>query len=220
MDFAALVEKVKSEADALIAQYPESRSALLPILHRFQQEQGYVSPEAILQTAEWLNLTPATVESTVTFYSLFYRRPVGKYMLQPCRGLSCIINGAYDIMAYFREKLRLEHLQTSADGLFSYEEVECLASCDRAPCMQVNLEFFYDVTKEKIDAMIEQIRAGRFEVAPLAQTKMPDGSWAGKHAVPGGGVADAVGERMMRRLANNPNPIQARPTSERALSDA
>src|SRR6266700_1725895 len=74
MDFAALVVKLKSEADALIAQYPESRSALLPILHRFQQEQGYVSPEAILQTAEWLKMTPAAVESTVTFYSLFYRR--------------------------------------------------------------------------------------------------------------------------------------------------
>jgi NADH-quinone oxidoreductase E subunit len=184
MNFPALVATLKAEADALIARYPEPRSALLPILHRFQQEQGYVSPEAILQTAEWLKITPATVESTVTFYSLFYRRPVGKYMLQPCRGLSCIINGAYEIMAYFREKLRLEHLQTSSNGLFSYEEVECLAACDRAPCMQVNLEFVYDVTKEKIDAMIEQIRAGNFEVMPLAQTRAPDGSWAGKHGLP------------------------------------
>jgi len=219
MNFAALVVKLKAEADALIAQYPESRSALLPILHRFQQEQGYVSPEAILQTAEWLKITPATVESTVTFYSLFYRRPVGKYMLQPCRGLSCIINGAYDIMAYFREKLCLEHLQTSADGLFSYEEVECLAACDRAPCMQVNLEFIYDLTKENVDAMIEQIRAGSFEVKPLTQTKAPDASWVGKHDVPGSGVGDASGERMLRRLEEDSSSIKAHPTSERLLAD-
>jgi NADH-quinone oxidoreductase subunit E len=156
----------KSEAHAIIARYPEARSALLPLAHSFQQEQGYVSPEAVLQIADWLSVTPATVESTITFYSLFFRAPVGKYMVQPCRGLSCVINGAYDMMTYFREKLRTEHVHTSEDGLFSYEEVECLAACDRAPCMQVNLEFIYDLTKEKIDGMIAQMRAGTFEVPP------------------------------------------------------
>ena len=91
-------------------------------------------------------MTPAVVESTVSFYTLFFRKPVGKYMLQVCRGLSCAINGAEDIMAYFREKLGIGHLETTPDGLFSYEEVECLAACDRATCMQVNLEFVYDLT--------------------------------------------------------------------------
>jgi hypothetical protein len=123
-------------------------------------------------------------------------------------------------MAYFREKLKLEHLHTSADGLFSYEEVECLAACDKAPCMQANLEFVYDLTKEKVDAMIEQMRAGTFEVIPLAQTKLPEGSWAGKHDGSSGGAGDASGERMMRRLAEDPSPIQARPTKERLLADA
>jgi NADH-quinone oxidoreductase subunit E len=154
-------------------------------MHRLQREQGYVSPEAIVFAAERLGLTPATVESTITFYSLFFRAPVGKYMLQPCRGLSCIINGAYEMMAYFREKLRVEHLHTTGDGLFSYEEVECLAACDRAPCMQANLEFVYDLTKEKIDAMIEQMRVGIFTVPPLAQTQAPAAAWETHEVVPG-----------------------------------
>jgi NADH-quinone oxidoreductase subunit E len=233
-DFPALAAKLRPQADEIIARYPESRSALLPLMHRFQDEQGYVSADAILQVASWLGLTPAVVESTVSFYSLFFRRPVGKYMMQPCRGLSCIISGAYDAMAYFREKLGLTHLETSSDGLFSYEEVECLAACDRAPCMQVNLEFVYDLTHDKIDALIEQIRAGTFEVPALAQTKAPAKTWhvnqgTGLKRAPGaqnvvnaddpGGVGDPSGERMLARLAEDPYPIQVRPTNERVLID-
>jgi NADH-quinone oxidoreductase E subunit len=233
-DFAALAARLKPEADALIAQYPESRSALLPLMHRFQDEEGYVSGDAILQVAQWLGLTPAVVESTVSFYSLFFRRPVGKYMLQPCRGIACVINGAYEAMAYFREKLGLAHLETSADGLFSYEEVECLAACDRAPCMQVNLEFVFDLTPEKIDTLVAQIRAGTFEIPALVQTKAPAKSWhvdqgAGLKKALGaqhvsdpndpGGVGDPSGERMLARLAEDPHPIQVRPTQERVLMD-
>lgn len=183
-DFEALAARLKPEADALITQYPQSRSALLPIIHLFQQEQGYVSLEATEQTARWLGLTLAEVEATISFYTLFFRRPIGKYLVQPCRGLSCIINGAYDIMAYMREKLGLEHLGTSSDGLFSYEEVECLAACDRAPCMQVNFEFRYDLTKARIDAMLEAMRSGTFEVPRLAQTCVPPRTWVEGHGTP------------------------------------
>ena len=120
--------------------------------------------------SEMLDMTPAVVEGTLSFYTLFFRRPVGKYMLQVCRGLACAINGAENIMAYFREKLGVGHLETTDDGLFSYEEVECLAACDRAPCMQVNLEFVYDLTPEMIDEMLAAMRAGTYAVKPLAQT--------------------------------------------------
>ncbi len=117
------------------------------------KNEGYSAATAMRRVADLCGSRSAAVESTVSFYTLFFRSPVGKYMLQPCRNLSCIIDGADEIMAYFRDQLGLDHLETSADGLFSYEEVECLAACDRAPCMQVNLEFVYDLTPRTIDAM-------------------------------------------------------------------
>ena len=114
--FAALLERLRPECEALIAQYEHKRSALLPIMHLFQQHEGFVSLDAMNATAQMLEMTPAEVEAVVSFYTLLYRRPVGKYMLQVCRGLACTINGAEDIMAYFREKLGVGHLQTTPMG--------------------------------------------------------------------------------------------------------
>ncbi|MGZ3520034.1 MAG: NADH-quinone oxidoreductase subunit NuoE family protein [Vulcanimicrobiaceae bacterium] len=175
--FAALCQRLLPQCRTIIAQYETSRSALLPIIHLFQEHEGYVTQNAMRATAEILELSPAVVESTVSFYTLFFRKPVGKYMLQVCRGLACTINGADDIMAYFREKLGIGHLQTTDDGLFSYEEVECLAACDKPTCMQVNLEFVYSLTPSMIDEIIEAIRAGTYPVKPLVQTAMPERTW-------------------------------------------
>ena len=177
MPFVALLERLRPQCEAIIAQYEDPRSALLPIMHLFQEHEGFVSSEAMRAGASMLNLTPAVVESTVSFYTLFYRRPVGKYVLQVCRGLSCSINGADEIMAHFRERLGVGPLQTTDDGLFSYEEVECLAACDRPTCMQVNLEFAYDLTPAAIDDMIAAMRGGTYPVAPMAQTQTPGKTW-------------------------------------------
>jgi NADH-quinone oxidoreductase E subunit len=219
-DFPALLERLKPRCGEIIAQYEQRRSALLPLMHLFQQHEGFVSSQAIQATAEMLEITPAEVEGTVSFYSLLYQRPVGKYMLQVCRGLACSINGAEDIMAYFREKLGIGHLQTTQDGLFSYEEVECLAACDRATCMEVNLEFVYDLTPQKIDAMLDAIRGGTYDVPAMAQTETPVGTWAipqdrqiadgrksrGASGVPlpdnAGGVGDATGIIMLDNIIN------------------
>jgi NADH-quinone oxidoreductase subunit E len=176
-DFNALREELKPECDAIIAQYEQPRSALLPLVHLFQEHEGFASSEAVHAISDMLELTPAVVESTVSFYTLFYRKPVGKYMLQVCRGLACTLNSAENIMAYFREQLGVGHLETTPDGLFSYEEVECLAACDRATCMQVNLNFVYDLTPQMIDDMLAAMRAGTYDVAPLPQTQMPERSW-------------------------------------------
>ncbi len=176
-NFPQLLERLRPECEAIIGRYEHSRSALLPLVHLFQQHEGYASPEAQRAVAQMLRLTPAVVESTVSFYTLFFGKPVGKYVLQVCRGLACAISGAEDIMAYFREKLGINHLQTTADGVFSYEEVECLAACDRAACMQVNLEFVYDLTPQMVDEMLDAMRAGTYAVAPMAQTRKPDRTW-------------------------------------------
>jgi NADH-quinone oxidoreductase subunit E len=177
-DFPALRERLRPQCEAIIAQYEHSRSALLPLIHLFQEHEGFASPEAMRAVAEMLNLSVAVVESTVSFYTLFFRKPVGKYMLQVCRGLACQLNGAEDIHAYFREKLGIGHLQTTDDGLFSYEEVECLAACDKATCMQVNLDFVYNLTPQMIDEMIEAMRAGTYAIAPMPQTATPAKTWS------------------------------------------
>jgi NADH-quinone oxidoreductase E subunit len=235
--FPALRSELQGECDALIAQYERKRSALLPIMHLFQKHEGYISREAMGAAAEMLEITPAEVEGTVSFYTLLYRRPVGKYVLQVCRGLSCTINGAEDIMAYFREKLGIGHLQTTADGLMSYEEVECLAACDRATCMQVNLDFVYDLTPQKVDALLDSIRAGSYEVAPMEQTDTPGPTWAieqdeqigtgakspGARDVPSpnnaGGVGDPSGIIMLDRIING-QVYQFTGTTERAMVDS
>lgn len=216
-DFGALRARLEPECREIIARYESSRSALIPLVRLFQEHEGYASPAALDAVAELLGLPLAVVESTISFYTLFYRKPVGKYMLQVCRNLSCLLCGAEEIMAQFRARLGIGHLETTDDGLFSYEEVECLAACDRAPCMQVNLRFKYDLTPQMIDDMLAAIRAGTYDVAPLPQTAQPERSWkldyeprksAGGVGVPdpdnAGGIGDRSGLIMLDRVLADP----------------
>ncbi|HTW82979.1 MAG TPA: NAD(P)H-dependent oxidoreductase subunit E [Candidatus Sulfotelmatobacter sp.] len=175
--FDELYARLRPEIDATLAQYEQKRSALLPMAHLFQEHEGYVSANAVAVIAHTLEETLATVESTLSFYTLFFRRPVGKYMVQVCRNLSCLLNGAQEILDHCRAKIGVAHLETTDDGVFSYEEVECLAACDRAPCAQVNLEFVYDLTKEKVDQLLADLRAGTHAIQPLAQTVKPGRTW-------------------------------------------
>ncbi len=218
-EFPALLARLRPQCEALIAQYEHHRSALLPIVQLFQEHEGFVSPQAVRATAQMLDLTPAVVESTVSFYTLFYRKPVGKYVVQICRGLACSLNGAEDVMRIFRSKLGIASLQTTPDGLVSYEEVECLAACDRASCGQVNLEFVYGLDEGAIDEMLAAMRAGTYAVAPMAQTEIPGRSWSvaqnadvarGRKSSGAvgtrspdnaGGVGDASGVIMLDRIA-------------------
>ncbi|MGH7738090.1 MAG: NAD(P)H-dependent oxidoreductase subunit E [Candidatus Tyrphobacter sp.] len=235
--FPALLERLRPQCDAIVSQYEHKRSALLPIAHLFQQHEGFVSPEAMGAIAAMLELTPAVVESTVSFYTLFYRRPVGKYVVQVCRGLACTINGAEDVMQKFRERLGIGHLETTDDGLFSYEEVECLAACDRATCAQVNLEFVYDIDERRIDEMIAAMRAGTYATAPMAQTDAPQRRWSIAPGIevarggkaPGardtelpdnaGGVGDKSGIIMLDRIVEGGLSF-AGATRERAVNEA
>jgi NADH-quinone oxidoreductase subunit E len=233
MSFDEVLAEVKPEADRLMSLYPQPRSALLPILHAFQNVEGWVSPEAMNAAGEMLGLARSVVESTASFYTLFFRRPVGTYMLQVCRNMSCQLNGAEDIMGYMREKLDIGHFETTSDGRFSYEEVECLAACDRAPCMQVNLEFVYDLTRDKIDEMLGAMDVGTFETKPLPQTAKPGRGWhVGQEPSkrsPGaqgvrdpndpGGIGDPTGLRMLERIVDDPRLTEGRPTSERLVRD-
>lgn len=229
--FDEIYAALQPQIGELLAEYEQKRSALIPLAQLFQDREGYVSADAIAAIAYLVDETPASVESTVSFYTLLYRRPIGKYMVQVCRNLSCVLNGAEDLMAHTRRTLGIGHLETTADGVFSYEEVECLAACDRAPCAQVNLEFVYDLTPAKVDALVASLAAGKSEIAPLAQTRAPGRSWKvdqnsgrksrGAMGVPdpnnAGGIGDASGRAMFDLIVGRPKYEQR--SDERLLRE-
>jgi NADH-quinone oxidoreductase subunit E len=229
--FDALYAQLRPQCKSLIAEYEQKRSALIPLAQLFQQHEGYVSANAIAAIASLVGETAATVEATISFYSLLYRRPVGKYMVQICRNLPCMLNGADELMAHARRKLGIDHLETTPDGIFSYEEVECLAACDRAPCGQVNLEFVYDLTPQTFDALIGALEDGSSPIAPLAQTRRPGRTWkveqdTGRKS-PGalgvsnpnnaGGIGDPSGRAMFDLIVGRPEYEQR--SDERLLRE-
>ena len=229
--FDAIYAGLQSQISALLDEYEQKRSALIPLAQLFQDREGYVSADAIAAIAYLVDETLASVESTVSFYTLLYRRPIGKYMVQVCRNLSCVLNGAEELMTYTRGALGIGHLETTADGMFSYEEVECLAACDRAPCAQVNLEFVYDLTPEKVDVLVTSLRSGTSQIAPLAQTRAPGHSWKvdqdggrkSRGAVGvsnpnnAGGIGDASGRAMFDLIVGRPKYEQR--SDERLLRE-
>ena len=160
-DFAvpAVLEK---EIDELITHYPKKRSASLMLLHAVQARFGYISRPAVEWIAAKLELQPINVYELVTFYPMFHQKPVGKFHLKVCRTLSCALGGSYDLHEHFCTKLGLDpHAhgpQTTIDGKFTVEFVECLASCGTAPVMMCNEEFHEGVSHEKADELVAKCK--------------------------------------------------------------
>jgi NADH-quinone oxidoreductase subunit E len=146
-------------AAELATKYPKVQSALIPFLQYCQAQDGYVTQEAIRDGAVIAGITPGEVESIASFYTLLFQHPVGKHVIQVCRTLSCALRGADELQHHVRQRLGIGNGETTPDGRFTYEEVECLAACDRAPCLQHNLEFHYDVTPQDFDRLLEEWRS-------------------------------------------------------------
>jgi NADH-quinone oxidoreductase subunit E len=148
--------------DELITHYPQKRSASLMVLHALQEHFGYLSKEAMEWTAAKLDLQPINIYELVTFYPMFRQGPIGKFHLKICRTLSCALGGSHDLHNHLCRKLGLNSqahgVQTSADGQFSVEFVECLASCGTAPVMMVNDDFYEGVSKARADEIVAQCR--------------------------------------------------------------
>ena len=153
----------------LVAEHQNARSALIPFLQYCQQEDGSVTPAALADAAELTGLTPGQVESIASFYTLLFQQPVGKHIIQVCRTLSCMLRGADELREHIRRRLGIDDSQTTADGMFTYQEVECLAACDQAPCLQHNLEYHYRVTPAHFDELLAQWRAAPPAVALPAE---------------------------------------------------
>lgn len=154
-------ERLK-EVETIVARYPDGKqkSALIPLLHMAQEEnQGWLSTEAMDYVAGLLKILPIEVYEVATFYSMYNLKPIGKHLFEVCQTGPCMVNGSDDIIAYIGEKLNIKPGQTSADGLFTLKTVECLGACGYAPMMQMGNTYREHLTKEKIDAIIEECSA-------------------------------------------------------------
>ena len=147
--------------DKLVTIYPVKRSALVPMLLYAQDEIGYVSEAAIQEIAKRLDLFDLDVRNVLSYYSMLRTKPAGKYNLQVCTNISCMLRGGYEILDHCKAKLGIGHKQVTADGQFSLEEVECIGACCWAPAMQVNYDFHDDLTTVKVDEILATYAAGK-----------------------------------------------------------
>jgi NADH-quinone oxidoreductase subunit E len=158
----AVPSNLEAEIDELISHYPVKRSASLMLLHAVQEHFGYVSKEAVEWIAKKLELQPINVYELVTFYPMFRQEPAGKHQIKVCRTLSCALGGSHKLYHHFCDKLGLDPhkhgLQTTADGKYSIEFVECLASCGTAPVMMCNEDFYEGVSNAKADEILAKCK--------------------------------------------------------------
>jgi len=147
----------KREFERLLSRYPDKDAVILPALHLAQKEQGYVSDGAIVYIAELLSTSPARIEGVATFYTMYNRKPVGKYHVQICRNISCSLLGAEHLIGHVSKKLGVKPGETTPDGKFTLTKVECLGSCGTAPVMQVNDDYHENLDEARIDAILDNL---------------------------------------------------------------
>jgi NADH-quinone oxidoreductase subunit E len=194
---ARLSPENEQRARDLISLYPEARSALIPMLHVAQEQDGWLTPDAIGHVAELLDLTAAEVLGTASFYDMLFTHPVGKYLVSVCTNIACLLNGGYELLEHAEDRLGVRAGSTTADGAFTLEEVECIALCGNAPCLTVNWRFFGDVTDQKFDQLLEDLRADRLsaEIPPhgtLSRVRRTVGMPAKEPVAAGGGPGGAA----------------------------
>ncbi|HXP14103.1 MAG TPA: NAD(P)H-dependent oxidoreductase subunit E [Actinomycetes bacterium] len=237
-----LSDQTLARAEELITRYPQRRSALLPILFLLQAEDGYVSPAGVAQVAELLGLTKAEVGAVATFYSMFRRRPVGKYLVSVCKTLPCQLRGSREISAAIAERLEVPLGGTDQSGMVTVEEVECLAACDGAPVVQVNTENYERLSTEQAMELLESLLRDQVPPPTFAEDgSVTEPSTAALHwrlaglgdppagygataaaegdtaAAPEAPAAAANGQPAARRVGREPSPPE--PTEQREAGE-
>ena len=152
---------IRQRAEELVSLYPRPRSAMLPLLHLVQEQDGYLSEEGIAEVAELTQTTPADVRGTASFYDMYFLEPVGKYVVSVCTNIACLLAGGLELLEHAGTTLGCAVGATSDDGLFTLEESECLADCDIAPCVQVNHRYVRTTTPESFDTLVGELREGK-----------------------------------------------------------
>jgi len=153
-------------ATEIIARYPVKKSALIPLLHLAQEQDGWVTDDAMEHIAELVEVTPAEVIGTCTFYEMFKRRPVGRYLVNVCTNISCQLLGGEELLHHAEHTLGIKAGGTTSDGLFTIEDVECIAACTEAPCLQINYRYFHKISTAELDTVLDELRAGRRDDIP------------------------------------------------------
>jgi NADH-quinone oxidoreductase subunit E len=151
-------ETKRQQFDALVARYPEKRSALIPLLHEVQAEVGHLSPEAVAWVAEYLGLSPADVMSVASFYDMLHLEPVGKHLIYVCQNLTCALRGSERLIRHLETTLGIRMGETTPDGKITLKRMECLASCGTAPSIQVDGIYHHEVTPDALDALLADLR--------------------------------------------------------------
>jgi len=141
------------------ARYPQVKSAILPALTVAYRQVGHLSSEIYQEVSRAIGVPAVEVAEAATFYTMFPKEPVGKYLIQVCHNISCALMGADSLIAYLEEKLGVKKGETTGDGLFTLVSVECLGSCATAPMMQINRDYYENLTPEKVDRILEELRA-------------------------------------------------------------
>jgi NADH-quinone oxidoreductase subunit E len=154
----AFSDEARAKFERTLARYPNREAAILPTLHLAQREFGSLSAEAVIFVASLLGFTPARIEGVATFYTMYNRKPVGKYHLQICRNLSCSLMGAEHLIEHVAKRLGVKPGETTADGRFTLTTVECLGSCGTAPVMQVNDDYHENLSEESIEGLLDRLR--------------------------------------------------------------
>ena len=214
---ARLTKENTERARQTIALYPQSRSALIPLLHIAQEQDGYVTTDAMAHIAELLGLTPAEVYGTASFYEMFRFEPTGTYLVNVCTNLSCMLVGGYELLSSLEEKLGVSAGATTSDGEFTLQEVECVAACTQAPCLLVNYRLFGPLTKADASTLVDDLRAGKLANTVPAHgvtNRVTARRWSGGTPARG---ADQVAEPIDQAetsQASGPSPGATSPASK------
>ncbi len=148
-------------AREILLRYPRVKSATIPLLHLAQEQDGYVTDDAMAHIAELTATTPAQVLGTCSFYEMFKREPVGTYLVNVCTNISCLVMGGEELLHHAEETLGIKGGSTTVDGMFTLEDVECIAACTEAPCLQINYRYFHRLTNDGFDEVVADLRAGK-----------------------------------------------------------
>jgi NADH-quinone oxidoreductase subunit E len=148
-------------AKEIIGRYPHPKSALIPLLHLAQEQDGHVAEDAMVHIAELVGVTPAEVIGTCSFYEMFKREPVGQYLVNVCTNIACMLMGGEELLHHLEDRLGIRPGSTTPDGMFTLEDVECIAACTEAPCLTVNYRYFHRISNDEADQLLDDLRAGR-----------------------------------------------------------